>query len=261
MLERREEMGLSQSELADRIGLSKTTYCCYEAMSKSPIKSNGDWTETALKIADYYYLPPDELWPNAIQAIKGNIAKRTMDVDEFAALESSEYSLMLTDGLTDDALHHKEVAVILREAVATLPPRLANVVRQRFGIDCDERALRNIDGENVSCERTRQLEARALRMLRHPSRSARLKRAVFGDVENMQECTPLSREAFEHLAPLVRKAEIERLKADIKYLKNTMPKLGHTEWAKAHRKAIRKAHKELRELVQAKARTGGGTSE
>ena len=64
-----------------------------------------------------------------------------------------------------------------RELLATLAPREARVLRMRFGIG--ERANRTLEevGQDfdVTRERIRQIEAKALRKLRHPSRSRSLK--------------------------------------------------------------------------------------
>ena len=59
----------------------------------------------------------------------------------------------------------------------TLTPREEKVIRLRYGIDDSRpRTLEEVGKEfNVTRERIRQIEAKALRKLRHPSRSKRLK--------------------------------------------------------------------------------------
>ena len=65
----------------------------------------------------------------------------------------------------------------LMEVLATLTPREEKVLRLRFGIeDGRTRTLEEVGKEfNVTRERIRQIEAKALRKLRHPSRSKKLK--------------------------------------------------------------------------------------
>ena len=65
----------------------------------------------------------------------------------------------------------------LNEVLATLTPREAKVLRLRFGLeDGRSRTLEEVGKEfNVTRERIRQIEAKALRKLRHPSRSKKLK--------------------------------------------------------------------------------------
>ena len=65
----------------------------------------------------------------------------------------------------------------LVEVLSTLTPREEKVLRLRFGIeDGRTRTLEEVGREfNVTRERIRQIEAKALRKLRHPSRSKKLK--------------------------------------------------------------------------------------
>ena len=65
----------------------------------------------------------------------------------------------------------------LNEVLSTLTPREEKVLRLRFGLDDGKtRTLEDVGKEfNVTRERIRQIEAKALRKLRHPSRSKRLK--------------------------------------------------------------------------------------
>ena len=66
---------------------------------------------------------------------------------------------------------------LLWEVLDTLTPREAKVLRLRFGLDDgNPRTLEEVGKEfHVTRERIRQIEAKALRKLRHPSRSKKLK--------------------------------------------------------------------------------------
>lgn len=83
----------------------------------------------------------------------------------------------------DDAPAPSEAAsfVLLKEQLVevlkTLTPREAKVLKLRFGLDDGrQRTLEEVGKEfDVTRERIRQIEAKALRKLRHPSRSKRLK--------------------------------------------------------------------------------------
>ena len=65
----------------------------------------------------------------------------------------------------------------LSEVLHTLTPREEKVLRLRFGMeDGRSRTLEEVGKEfNVTRERIRQIEAKALRKLRHPSRSKKLR--------------------------------------------------------------------------------------
>ncbi|HEY6194930.1 MAG TPA: RNA polymerase sigma factor RpoD [Candidatus Eisenbacteria bacterium] len=77
---------------------------------------------------------------------------------------------------------HSASSAMLRdevnEVLKTLTPREAKVIRLRFGLTDDgaQRTLEEVGAFfNVTRERIRQIEAKALRKLRHPTRSRRLK--------------------------------------------------------------------------------------
>ena len=68
----------------------------------------------------------------------------------------------------------------LMNVLSTLTPREEKVLKLRFGLeDGRQRTLEEVGKEfNVTRERIRQIEAKALRKLKHPSRSKKLKDAL-----------------------------------------------------------------------------------
>ncbi len=76
-----------------------------------------------------------------------------------------------------DAASHTMLREQLADVLSTLTPREAKVLRLRFGLeDGRSRTLEEVGKEfNVTRERIRQIEAKALRKLRHPSHSRKLK--------------------------------------------------------------------------------------
>ena len=76
-----------------------------------------------------------------------------------------------------DAAAYTMLKEQLEEVMNTLTPREAKVLKLRFGLeDGKARTLEEVGREfKVTRERIRQIEAKALRKLRHPSRSKRLK--------------------------------------------------------------------------------------
>lgn len=76
-----------------------------------------------------------------------------------------------------EAASHTLLKEQLAEVLDTLTPREEKVLRLRFGLeDGRSRTLEEVGKEfNVTRERIRQIEAKALRKLRHPSRSRKLK--------------------------------------------------------------------------------------
>ena len=83
-----------------------------------------------------------------------------------------EQSAAPTDAVSSTMLKEQLIGVL-----DTLTPREEKVLRLRYGLDDGRpRTLEEVGKEfNVTRERIRQIEAKALRKLRHPSRSKRLK--------------------------------------------------------------------------------------
>jgi len=79
-----------------------------------------------------------------------------------------------------DAVININLADQTRRVLATLTPREEKVLRMRFGIgEASDHTLEEVGQDfSVTRERIRQIEAKALRKLRHPSRSKRLKAFV-----------------------------------------------------------------------------------
>ena len=82
--------------------------------------------------------------------------------------------------LPSDAAVNMNLAEQTRKVLATLTPREEKVLRMRFGIG--EKADHTLEevGQDfaVTRERIRQIEAKALRKLRHPTRSRKLKNFI-----------------------------------------------------------------------------------
>ena len=85
-------------------------------------------------------------------------------IDDKETLNPLEY--------TENTIYREEIDKVLQ----TLTPREEKVIRLRFGLDDNrQRTLEEVGSEfNVTRERIRQIEAKAIRRLRHPSRIKRL---------------------------------------------------------------------------------------
>ncbi len=109
------------------------------------------------------------------------IAKEPISLDTPIGEEEDSY---LGDFIEDKKVVSPSEAVVqlnlseqTRKVLSTLTPREEKVLKMRFGID--EKADHTLEevGQNfdVTRERIRQIEAKALRKLRHPSRSKKLR--------------------------------------------------------------------------------------
>jgi RNA polymerase primary sigma factor len=82
-----------------------------------------------------------------------------------------------------DAALHASMRNVVKDVLDSLTPREAKVLRMRFGIEMStDHTLEEVGKQfDVTRERIRQIEAKALRKLRHPSRSDKLKSFLEGN--------------------------------------------------------------------------------
>ena len=132
-----------------------------------------------------------EATPEEIAAVMGMSAEKVREIMKIAqdpvSLETpigEEEDSHLGDFIPDDASPAPADAASytllreqLNEVLKTLTPREESVLKLRFGLeDGRTRTLEEVGKEfNITRERIRQIEAKALRKLRHPSRSKRLR--------------------------------------------------------------------------------------
>ena len=95
----------------------------------------------------------------------------------------------------EEALLDWELPQICAGAVASLPKRERDVITMRFGLDGSgghtlEETARLL-GRNVTRERIRQIEAKALRILRHPSRSNAMRDWLTGMTREDRRAKPV----------------------------------------------------------------------
>ena len=123
---------------------------------------------------------------NVVQSITSNdeILKTSRDPVSLDTPIGEEEDSQLGDFIEDESLlspvdsaSFSMLKEELEEAMASLTERERNVIKLRFGLDDGKtRTLEEVGKEfNVTRERIRQIEAKALRKLRHPSRSRKLK--------------------------------------------------------------------------------------
>lgn len=130
----------TSAEIAEKMGISEERVCEIQKIAQDPVSlENPVGEEDDSKIADFVV---DESIKSPVEAASQLILKEQ-----------------------------------LLAAIDTLTPREQKVIRLRYGLDDSHpRTLEEVGKEfNVTRERIRQIEAKALRKLRHPNRCKKLK--------------------------------------------------------------------------------------
>jgi len=88
-----------------------------------------------------------------------------------------------------DSIAHTDLKEKIREVLKTLTPREEKVLKMRFGIDvASEHTLEEVGKDfSVTRERIRQIEVKALKKLRHPSRSKKLANFFDKEIQNLED--------------------------------------------------------------------------
>lgn len=120
-------------------------------------------------------------WPvQKVKAVK-NVAREPISLEiPVGSEEDSELGDFIEDKEVISPLNSAASSILseqIRQVLQTLPAREQKVIRMRFGLDDGyAQTLEEVGYQfKVTRERIRQIEAKALRRLRHPSRSKKLK--------------------------------------------------------------------------------------
>ena len=126
-------------------------------------------------LADKMEMPEDKI-RKILKISKEPISMETPIGDD----DDSHLGDFIEDNATlapNDAAMFASLREVTKDILDSLTPREAKVLRMRFGIEMNtDHTLEEVGKQfDVTRERIRQIEAKALRKLRHPSRSERLK--------------------------------------------------------------------------------------
>jgi RNA polymerase sigma factor (sigma-70 family) len=177
--ERRAALGMTRRALAQAVGVEPAVYGALEALKRSPYCKSGAWTVAATRLATYFRTVEEELFPAGVLHVKKHEVVRTIDEADIGNLLTDHQQQMRL--LPDAQLEEVEMKEDVHKALETLSNREEKILRMRFGIgekDGDHTLEEVAKDFEVSRDRIRQIEARALRKLHHPSRSKQLRQYV-----------------------------------------------------------------------------------
>ena len=143
-------------------------------ISRQILQETGQEPEPAV-LAEKMEMPEDKI-RKILKISKEPISMETPIGDD----EDSHLGDFIEDAATmapSDAAVYASLRGVTKDILDSLTPREAKVLRMRFGIEMNtDHTLEEVGKQfDVTRERIRQIEAKALRKLRHPARSERLR--------------------------------------------------------------------------------------
>lgn len=165
------------SQFCEQNGMAKTQLTELISFRTPPLTKEGEFREPAKKLMEGLCALPTELWTaeQLTMELKRNTSTKEVNLDAMLSvlgINAEEALQMIEPPKPDEVLEEKEKAEVVGEMLDSLTPREARVLRMRFGIGCDEHTLEEVGKKlDVTRERIRQMEAKALRKMKHPSRS------------------------------------------------------------------------------------------
>lgn len=172
---RRVALGLTQKQLGLVIDKSHTYLSALESFRLFPTEEDG------IKLAEVLQSTPQELFPKWLEYFK---PKQTTIISEHEVTPQ-----MLTGGLSQfllesgdeqnmiDSIDKDFLKEEIDKVMDSLSPREVKVLKLRFGLGTEKQLTLEDTAQvfRVTRERIRQIEAKAIRKLKHPSRASKLK--------------------------------------------------------------------------------------
>jgi RNA polymerase sigma factor (sigma-70 family) len=167
----------TQAEFARSCDIPMTAVNELVAMRKAPIGSDGEFIYSAKAVMEALGACPTDLWTEEqlTMELRRNTVEKELSKEAVMQALQWEGASNLEISAPGDRLQHEQRKQVIETVLDTLTPRESKILKLRFGIsnvENDGATLEKIGSIfRVNKERIRQLEARALRKLRHPSRS------------------------------------------------------------------------------------------
>ena len=174
----------SVSAFCKSIGMAPQKVTELIAMRKPPLNNNGEFSHMAKLLMEELCALPTDLWTaeQLTLKLKRNTAQRDVSSEGMRAalgMHAEEMLELMKPDDPDEAVLKREMVSVVEEQLESLSPRESKILRMRFGIGCEEHTGDEI-GNMFGLTKTRilQIEAKALRHLKHPSRSDELRQLL-----------------------------------------------------------------------------------
>ena len=141
------------------VGIPYSTFHGLLRMSKSPRWVTGEWSPMAMKIATFLRVEPEDIWPEHMIKIAKTVSME-VSLDELPMLQREPSRAFLP------AIESDEIKQRVRNALAMLPPRLAEILSLHYGLDGPEMTQSELAAKmGLSRERVRQMILKGLRYM------------------------------------------------------------------------------------------------
>ena len=169
----------SVSAFARATGMTASSVGRYVLLKEPAIDRWGKWRKSVEKMAQVLKCLPEDLFPpqHIDKALKNSKASFEADINEVAGFLASNNDASKT---ALDYITSEEAQRQIANSFSDLTAREERILRLRYGFDSPEDLTYQQIGDQfgVQRERIRQLEAKALRKLKHPKRSKDLRDAA-----------------------------------------------------------------------------------
>jgi RNA polymerase sigma factor (sigma-70 family) len=146
--------------------------------SQSVYLKNGEISKAAQTLLDALDLMLEDLWtPEQLNLkIDKNYVERELEQSELNMLTHEMKFLPSAESEFESKEFKKFINSLLNDSIITLTEKEQKVLKMRFGLDGnEEHTLESISQKmSVTRERIRQIESKALRKMRHPSKSNKI---------------------------------------------------------------------------------------
>jgi len=161
-----EKNGFCPSQVGELLNFKKSAY-----------RKDGLPRKFVQGLCDLFYVFPEDIFKEEFESIQKNVCTVEADLEQLALLPD-----LRTEQLKEGLKNKKALNKALEEILKTLPHREKEVIKLHFGLNCEEKNYKEIAKKfNLTHERIRQIEAKALRRLRHPIRTRKLIEYLSGE--------------------------------------------------------------------------------
>ncbi len=153
-------------------------------MTASPVTKKGDLIITASKLCEVLDKLPEDLWSDdQIRPLEKNFTSLEMSREQVMSLMAPEDTTYLTD--FENQIDSKRLELVMARAINTLDDRKQRILKARY---FEDKTLDEVGKEfGILPERIRQIEAQALRELRHPAKSGIIRQFLNNYEEEKRE--------------------------------------------------------------------------